>query len=134
MSNGTLGTPAGNEHSLSKAQIYDLIKQRVPYSEICARTGFTKGYISQIKREFKEREDMGIGKIFYIEYKDHMVVDNANGFHEPPILVCIGQLVRETCDAFHILQIWNKSLNKEIRYNIVLKADITKKIRLVFSE
>lgn len=118
-------------HSLSKQQIFDLIKQKVPYKEICTRAGFTKGYISQIKRDFEQQAEIGINELFYIEYRDHVVVDNANGFHEPLILACTGQLVKETDDAIYIRQIWNVSQDKEIRYNIIVKSTITKKIQLL---
>jgi len=126
----SLGNPAVNEQSLTKAQIYDLIKQKVPYKKICEMTGYSKGYISQIKKEFEEKEDRGNGNFVYIEYKDHLVVDNAEGLHGPLILACIGEISLETDDALHIKQIWNKSLGKEIRYNVIVKSTIIKQIYL----
>jgi hypothetical protein len=93
-------------------------------------TGYSKGYISQIKKEFEDKEVRGNGNFVYIEYKDHLVVDNAESLHEPLILACIGEIFKESEDALYIKQIWNKSLDKEIRYNVIVKSTIIKQVFL----
>lgn len=115
-----------NRQQLKKRneRIYFAFSMGKDDTEIGRAEDLTPGRVHQLRDKWRAEKDKESHFPYYhVEFLDHSMTKGIEQ-KSPSELAIVGQLVKETKDAYYFRQTWSKTLAKDINSVIVIKSTI----------